>query len=163
MDDRALNDLRSLAAQDAQLAAAAARLRELDSEASEVRAAAEFDDVLAGVDLPDVARLADGDPGALPLPYRVPGRAEVLADLAAVDVEDGARLGGPACPFAEHIAVVAPRHEADLLAVLLVGRGKTQGAGTVADLRLGHVAERELNVGQLRLPQAVQEVALVLV
>ena len=41
MDDRALNDLRSLAAQDAQLAAAAARLRELDSEASEVRAAAE--------------------------------------------------------------------------------------------------------------------------
>ena len=41
MDDRALDDLRSLAARDAELAARAARVRELDLEVAEIRAAAE--------------------------------------------------------------------------------------------------------------------------
>ena len=57
MDDRALNDLRSLAAQDAELAAATARLRELDSEAAEIRAAAEaVDRFFAAYPAEDTAR-----------------------------------------------------------------------------------------------------------
>jgi chromosome segregation ATPase len=44
VDDRALNDLRELAARDAQLAAQAARVRELDVAVAEIRAAAEAAD-----------------------------------------------------------------------------------------------------------------------
>ena len=36
-------------------------------------------------------------------------------------------------------------------------------AGELADLRLAQLAQREAHVGQLRLPQPVQEVGLVLV
>jgi chromosome segregation ATPase len=45
VDDRALNDLRGLANRDAELAAQAARLRELDASVAELRAAAEAVDL----------------------------------------------------------------------------------------------------------------------
>lgn len=57
VDDRALNDLRGLAACDAELAAQAARLRELDAEVAKIRAAAEtVDRFFAGYPAEDTAR-----------------------------------------------------------------------------------------------------------
>ena len=87
----------------------------------------------------------------------------MLAHLAAVDVDDRAGLGLPASSLAQDVAVVAARHEADLLAVALLGRGQPQRARQLPNLRLGHLTERETCVRQLLLAKAVEEVALVLV
>src|SRR5450759_3929476 len=86
----------------------------------------------------------------------------MLADLAAVDVQQRPGFCLPAGALAQHVPVVAPRNEADLLAVALVGGGEAHGASDVADLELIHAAEWELSVSQLVLSQAVEEVALIL-
>ena len=75
----------------------------------------------------------------------------------------GPGVGLPAGPLTQGVAVVAAGHEADLLALGLVGGRQAETSGHVPDLRLGQVAEREPGVGQLILAQAVQEVGLVLV
>ena len=91
-------------------------------------------------------------------------RAAVLPHpLAAVAVEQGPGLGHPPGTLTQGIAIVAARHEADLLAFGLLGSHETQSAGDLSDLRLGQLAEREPRVIELVLAQPVQEVGLVLV
>ncbi len=87
----------------------------------------------------------------------------MLADLAAVDIDDRPGLGLPASSLAQDVSVIAARDEADLLTVGLLGRGQPQRARQLPDLRLGHLTERETCVRQLLLAKAVEEVALVLV
>ena len=87
----------------------------------------------------------------------------MLPDPLPVAVEQRPGLRHPAGPVPERVAVVAAGHEADLLALGLVGRGQAEAARDVADLGLGQLAEREPGVLELVLAQAVQEVGLVLV
>ena len=61
------------------------------------------------------------------------------------------------------VAIVTAGHEADLLALRLVGGREAEAPRDLADLRLGQLAEREPGVLELVLAQAVQEVGLVLV
>ncbi len=53
------------------------------------------------------------------------------------------------------------RHEADVLAVLLVGDGKPEAARQFARFRLGAFAEREAQQIELRRRGGEQEIALV--
>ena len=56
---------------------------------------------------------------------------------------------------------MAGRHEADVLAVLLVGDGETEAARQLARLRLGAVAERKAQQIELRARGGEQKIALV--
>ncbi len=78
-----------------------------------------------------------------------------------IDERPGLRV--PAGPVAKRVAVVAARHEADLLALGLVGGGEAERPGDRPHLRLGELAQRETRVLQLVLAEPIQEVGLVLV
>ena len=86
----------------------------------------------------------------------------MLAEPGAIGIEDGPGLRRPAASRPQLGAVVAAGHEADLLALGLVGRDESQAARDLADLGLAEVAQREAAVPQLVLAQAVEEVGLVL-
>ena len=64
---------------------------------------------------------------------------------------------------ADDIGVAPGRHEADVLAVVLVGHGKTETPRQLAGLRLGHVAERKAQIIELLAGGRKQEIALVAV
>src|SRR5262245_6885772 len=76
---------------------------------------------------------------------RVPDRPRLLADVAIQEVAEG--------PFAD---------EADARGVLLPGVGQPDLRRDAPHLGLAQLADREQRLRQLRLVQAVQEVALVL-
>ena len=83
------------------------------------------------------------------------------AEHAAVEIDDVTRLRGTRLEPLDHLGVAAGRHEADVLAVVLVGDGKAEAARQVARLRLGHVAERKANELELFTRGGEQEVALI--
>ena len=62
---------------------------------------------------------------------------------------------------ADDVGVAPGRHEADVLAVLLVGDFETEAPRQFARLRLGHVAEREAQEIELLARGREQEIALV--
>src|SRR6185503_851111 len=136
---------------------------ELEPRRLQVLAAGERDDVRAGIHARDVARRAEGDPQPLALADGVAGRAGVLPYPIAQLVDDRAGLGRPAGPRTERAADVAIGDEADALALRLRGGRQAEVAGDLPDLRLGQLAEGEPGVGELLLPEPVQEVGLVLV
>ena len=74
-----------------------------------------------GVERDDVERLGGGDAEAAPLADGVVDDAGVAAEHAAVDMDDVAGLAAPGQQALDHVAVMAGRHEADVLAVGLVG------------------------------------------
>ena len=130
----------------------------------QVLAPAQLDRVRERVDPAHVTRRPQRDAEALSLADRVGRRAAVLPHpLATVAVEDRPRRLLPAGPLAQRVAVVATRHEADLLAFGLVGRHEIEFAGDRPDLRLCQVTERKTGVLELILAEAVEEVGLVLV
>ena len=91
-----------------------------------------------------VARLAERDAEALPLADGVPGRAGVLPHPRRRRRRRPARARAPSRrAIAERVAVVAAGHEADLLALGLVGGRQAEAAGDLADLGLRQLAERE--------------------
>ena len=107
MDDRALNDLRALAAQDAELAATAGRLRELDSEATGIRAAAEaVDRFFAAYPSEDTARREAAREAEAELAGRSDELREAESRLAAAREDDARAHAQYAVDRArDHIAV----------------------------------------------------------
>ena len=95
------------------------------------------------VERDDIERLAGGDAEAAALADGVMQDAVVAAEHAAVDMDDVAGLGGAGHQPLDHRAVVARRHEADVLAVGLFGDAEAELAGERAHLRLLQRAERE--------------------
>ena len=140
-----------------------ARALQFERVRLEVLPAAELDRVRQRIDATDVAWLAQRDPQALALAHREAGRPAMLPHPLAVDVDERPGLRSPAGTLTQRLAVVAAGHEADLLALGLVGGGEPETARDLADLRLGQLAEREPGVLELVLAQAVEEVGLVLV
>ena len=64
---------------------------------------------------------------------------------------------------ADDVGVAPGRHEADVLAVLLVGDVEAEAPRQFARLRLGHVAKRKAQIVELLLRGRKQEIALVAV
>jgi hypothetical protein len=61
----------------------------------------------------------------------------------------------------DHFRIMSARHEADVLAVLLVGNRKPEPARQLARFRLGAIAERKAQQVELLARCAEQEIALV--
>src|SRR4051794_33734963 len=80
----------------------------------------------------------------------------------AVDIDDGPGLRDPARPLTQSIPVVATGHEADLLALGLVGRHEAEVPRDRPHLGLGQLPQGKPRVLKLVLPETVEEVGLVL-
>ena len=87
--------------------------------------------------------------------------AVVAAEHIAVEIDDIARRRSARLQPLDHVGVAAGRHEADVLAVVLVGDRKAEAPRVLARLGLGHLAERKAQMIELLMRGAEQEVALV--
>src|SRR5207244_9210980 len=79
-----------------------------------------------------------------PLTDRVAGDARVRAEHAALSVDDRARPEHARIPAAQETAIVIVGHEADLLALRLVGRDEAESARVRADLVLVEIADGKM-------------------
>ncbi len=87
--------------------------------------------------------------------------AMMAAELAPIDVDDVARRSGLRRQPFDDVAVTAGRHEADVLAIGLVGYVEAQPAGVLAHFGLAHFAERKTQQPQLLACRGEQDIALV--
>ncbi len=87
----------------------------------------------------------------------------MAAEHATVDMNDIAGLARLGLQPPDHVGVAALRHEADVLAVVLVGDVEPEFARGRARLGLGHAAEREAEEIELLARGGEQEIALVAV
>src|SRR6202012_710868 len=69
--------------------------------------------------------------------------ALMLTQYVAVEIDDLAGRKRIRLQAADDVGVAARRHEADVLAVMLVGDRQAKTPRQLAHLRLGHVAERK--------------------
>src|SRR5258705_12055582 len=83
------------------------------------------------------------------------------ADGAAVEIDDIAGLNGIGPQAADDVGIAPGGHEADVLAVLLVGDVETKTPRQFAGLRLGQVAQRKAQKVELLAGGREQKVALV--
>ena len=118
---------------------------------------------MLGIEPNHEERRAGGDPEPPPLADGVVDDAVVAAEHRTVHVHDLARPDGARLQLLHDVAVAALGNEADVLAVVLVGDGKTQLARQRARLVLGEVAEREAQEIELVLRRGEKEIALVAV
>src|SRR5262249_43060736 len=129
--------------------AGAQRLARSDHDAARRRIEPHHIERMPGGDA-EPAALADGEMND----------AVVPPEHMAVEIDDVAGLGGTRLEPLDHLGVAARRHEADVLAVVLVGDRETELTGELARLRLGLVAERETQELELRARGGEQEIAL---
>src|SRR5262249_5772288 len=87
--------------------------------------------------------------------------AVVAAEDAAVEIDDIARLRGARPQPFDHFGVAAGRHEADVLAVVLVGDRKPKTPRKLARFHLAALAEREAENIELVARGGEEEIALV--
>ena len=83
------------------------------------------------------------------------------ADDVAVEIDDVAGLDRIRPQPADDVGIAPGRHEADVLAVLLVRDLEAEAPRQFARLRLGHVAERKAQIIELLARGREQEIALV--
>ena len=88
-------------------------------------------------------------------------QAVVPAEHAPVHVHDLAGLGGAGAQLLHDAGIGAVRHEADVLAIGLVGDREGKARGEPAGLRLGQIAQREAQERELLRGGREQEIALV--
>src|SRR6266513_1605442 len=114
------------------------------------------------VDVDDVERVARGEPEPSPLADRVRGDALVPAEDFSLTVHDRARTEDRGVAPPQEASVVIVRHEADLLALRLVGRNETEPARVGPHLGLGQLADGETRGGELHLREGPEKVRLIL-
>ena len=85
----------------------------------------------------------------------------MAAEHAAVEMDDLAGLARRRASGARSRRCSALRHEADVLAVGLVGDREAELAGERAGLALGQLAQREAQQVELLRRRGVEEIALV--
>src|SRR6202023_2495770 len=83
------------------------------------------------------------------------------ADNAAVEVDDVAGFDGIRPQPADDVGIAPGRHEADILAVLLVRDAQAEAPRQFARLRLGHIAQRKAQIVELLARGREQEITLV--
>src|SRR4051812_23950112 len=91
----------------------------------------------------DIKRTAGGDAKPAPLADGVMDDALMAPEHAALEVDDIAGLGGAWPQPLDHLGVAACRHEADILAVVLVGHHQAIATCELARFRLGTFAKRK--------------------
>src|SRR3546814_17750460 len=83
------------------------------------------------------------------------------SDLAAVEVHDLAGIGRARTQLLHHRGIGALRHEADVLAVRLVGDDEAEARGLAAHRVLLHATERKAQEVELAARGGEEEVALI--
>src|SRR5262249_23734714 len=83
------------------------------------------------------------------------------AKHGAVEVNNLAGFGGTGLEALDHLGIAAGRHEADVLAVVLVGDRQAKAARQLARLGLALVTQRETQQLQLLPRRRKQEIALI--
>ena len=124
-------------------------------------ARSDHDAAAGGIQPHHIERRAGGDAQSPPLADGEMNDALMPADDAAVEVDDIAGLDRIRPQPADDVGIASGRHEADVLAVLLVGDRETEASRQFARLRLGHVAERKAQIVELLARGREQEIALV--
>src|SRR5690606_15192263 len=121
------------------------------------------DTAIVGIEPHHIERRAGRDAQALALADGEMRDALMPAEHAAREIDDFAGLHRIRPQPADDVGVAAGRHEADVLAVLLVGNLEVEAARQRAYIRLAEVAERKAQETELLARGRKQEVALVAV
>src|SRR5262245_53580150 len=108
-----------------------------------------------------IERIAGRDAEPAALSDREANDAVVAAEHLAIEIDDVARLGRARPQALDHFGVAAGRHEADILAVVLVRDRKTELASELASLGLAALTERKAQHVELLARGREQEIALV--
>src|SRR5260370_31096199 len=87
--------------------------------------------------------------------------ALVPADGAAVEIDDIARQKRVRPQPADDVGIASRRHEADVLAVMLVRHCEAEAPRQFARLLLGHVAQWKAQIVELLARRREQEITLV--
>ena len=124
-------------------------------------ARADHDAAVGGLQPHHVKRRGGRDAEAAALADGEIGDAVVAAEHAAVEIDDVAGVHRVRTQAGDDVGVAPGRHEADVLAVVLVGDRETEAPRELARLGLGHVAERKAQIVELLLRGREQEIALV--
>ena len=135
----------------------------IDDGIEQLRLRADRDGVGLHILGADVDRCAHGEAQALPLADGVPHSAAVGAYLSAADVEEIARRVVLAGEILHKAGVVAIRHEADVLTVVLAGVHKVLLLSDGAHFALVQTTQRQADMSQLLLREVVEHIALVFV
>src|SRR2546422_5876792 len=130
--------------------------------ALEVRDLAHADRVALGIEVDDVERAAGREAESALLTNGVGRDATVRPEPGPAPVDDRARLEYLRRTSAKESPVVVVGHEADLLALGLVGGHQAETARVLPHLFLRELADREAGGGQLLLGERPQKVGLVL-
>ena len=136
---------------------------QVDQARRERGARTDHDAARTGVEPQHIKRLACRDLQAFPLPDREMDDALVLPEDAAGEVNDLARRRRSRPQPLDHVGIMAGRHEADVLAVLLVGDRETVLARQLAHARLRQAAERKAQHIELLVRGREQEITLIAV
>jgi flagellar hook-length control protein FliK len=124
-------------------------------------ARADNDLTALGVEPHHVKRRAGGNAQAAALADGEMNDAGMRAQHAAVEIDDRARFRRARLQPLDHLGVMTRRHEADVLAVMLLGDCQAEFAGKLTRLRLGAITERKAQQLELLTRGGEQEVALV--
>ena len=87
--------------------------------------------------------------------------AVVMAEHTAIEVDDFARTGSARPQPLDDVGIMSGRHEADVLAVLLVGNRQAKTPCQITRLRFSAVTERKAQQIELRSRRGEQEIALI--
>src|SRR5262249_49670507 len=109
----------------------------------------------------DIERMAGGDAEPAALADGEMDDAGMPAQQTAVEIDDVAGYGGAGLEPLDHLGVAARRHEADVLAVMLVGNREAEAAGKLARLHLGLVTQRKAQQVELLARGGKEKIALV--
>src|SRR6202000_2011459 len=99
----------------------------------------DHDAAAGGIELDDIKRRTGPNAQALALPDGEMRDALMAADDMAVEVDDVAGLHRVRPQPPDDVGIAPGRHEADVLAVMLVGDRKPEAPRPLAGLCLGHV------------------------
>ena len=133
----------------------------IDDGIEQLRLRADRDGVGLHILGADVDRCAHGEAQALPLADGVPHSAAVGAYLSAADVEEIARRVVLSGEILHKAGVVAVRHEADVLTVVLAGVHEVLLLSDGAHFALVQTTQRQADMSQLLLREVVEHIALV--
>src|SRR5262245_57818339 len=108
-----------------------------------------------------IERIAGRNAKPAALSDREANDAVMSAEPLAHEVDHVGRLGRARPQALDHLGVAAGRHEADILAVVLVSNRKAELAGELASLGLAALTQRKAQHVELLARSREQEIALV--
>src|SRR5579862_7380682 len=136
-------------------------IAEPDAARAQRFARTDHDPARGGVEPHDIERRAGREAETAALADGEMDDAVMMAQHPAVEVDDFARRRGARAQSLDDVRIMPARHEADVLAVLLVGDRKAEPARQFAGIRFAAIAERETQQIELPARGGEQEIALI--